>query len=303
METTNFLEKFKARTHLVANPHYYTGRSISLLALKQAIRFLFFLKTERPTKSSLIPISKLKDSGRGRSALVLGNGPSLNSLIPQEVKKYFDDIFVVNGFHNLKISDFLKPTYYCLSDPLDESEVDDPKSHEGENLRNYFNFHGNCVRILPHTWRSKTGVSSSQTVYFDDRERTIFSRNISPLKPRAYTSVTLYKALAVACHMGYDKIFILGFDNTEFNNYRGSADNECHLDETTYAEMKPDRKYSSGNFTLPFISGMAGRMQSYALLFGDLLLFAKYPIFNLDPNSLTDAFPKIASHPTIKLPR
>ena len=284
----------------IANPHFYTGRSVVLLSLQQLLRFALFLKTERPPKRVIREMAKLANQGKGRTALVLGNGPSLDKLIPEQATSHFQDIFVVNGFHNLRISEQLAPSFYCLSDPLDESEIDNQQSEEGNNLRKYLQQNLGCTRLLPHTWSSKIDSAQNKTMYFDDRERTLFSRNIKPIKPRAYSSVTLYKALAIACYMGYEQIFILGFDNTEFYNYVGRLDNKIGLEEVTYATLKNQRKYSSGSFALPFVSGMSGRMQSYAHLFGDLLLFSEYPILNLDPKSLTDVFPKIENHPAIK---
>ena len=129
--------------------------------------------------------------------------------------------------------------------------------------------------------------------------RTFFSRNILPIKPRGYTSVTLYKALSVACYMGYSEIYVLGLDNTEFYSYYGNLNNTLGVNAATYAKKKIDALDSSNTSPSPFVSGIAGRMQSYAHLFGDLRLFSKHKIFNLDANSLTDAFMKIESHPCV----
>ncbi len=285
----------------LANPHFYTKRSVMLLLLQQFFRFILFLRTDKPPKVAIQEMAKLANKGKGKTALVLGNGPSLNRLIPKQAIQFFDDIFVVNGFHNLRISEEISPSFYCLSDPLDALEIDDEGSKEGNNLREYFKQNIDCVCLLPYSWISTAENLPNKSLYFDDRERTFFSRNISPLKPRAYSSVTLYKALAVACFMGYKKIYILGFDNTEFHNYIGRLDNESAFEHKTYATLKNEREYYSGNLTLPFVSGLAGRMQSYAHLFGDLFMFSKYPIINLDPHSLTDAFPKIATHPAIAI--
>lgn len=279
--------------------HAYTGRSIILLALQRMVRFAFYFRTPRPSRHSMQEMAKYRGNGAGKIALVLGNGPSLQKLIPSQVRENFDDIFIVNGFHNLQIAEHINPSFYCLSDPFDNSELNDEKSPEGVLLSRYFKENLNCIRLLPHTWEFESHSIPNQTLYFDDREQTIFSRNISPLKPRAYTSVTLYKALAVACFMGYKEIFILGFDNTEFLGYCGRPDNLTDFKETIYAPLKEGRIYSRGNELFPFNFGMAGRMQSYAHLFGDLDFFKDYPIQNLDPSSLTDAFPKILHHPAV----
>jgi hypothetical protein len=48
-----------------------------------------------------------------------------------------------------------------------------------------------------------------------------------------------------------------------------------------------------------FKYGMAGRMESYALLFGDLFKFDRTKFIMLDKNSLIDAFEKLETHPMI----
>lgn len=282
----------------VGHPHFYSGRSATLQALHRIVRFVLFLRDQKPSKLALQELSKFQFYGKGKSALVLGNGPSLGKLIPDNYSDYFDEIFVVNGFHNLEVSEQIKPTFYCLSDPIHQSELDGEKSQEGVRLYKYLSENPNCIRLLPHSWKSKDLTLPNVTLYFDDREQSLFSKNISPLRPRAFGSVTLYKALAVACFMEFDEIFILGFDNTEFLGYRGNLNNETEFEETVYAPIKRGRTYT-GKYVQPFAYGMAGRMQSYAHLFGDLTLFRSCPIKNLDPNSLTDTFRKIPSHPAI----
>ena len=46
-----------------------------------------------------------------------------------------------------------------------------------------------------------------------DEEIRIFG-NTSPVFPRGYVSMTLFKALALALFIDYDSIFVLGMDNT-----------------------------------------------------------------------------------------
>ena len=104
----------------------------------------------------------------------------------------------------------------------------------------------------------------------------------------------------MAVFMGYDKIYLLGFDNSNFLNYRGRPDNLMQDLGGATAERKFEKKSSFiGEYEKEFTSGMAGRMQSYAHLFGDLQKFDNEKIFNLDPYSLTDAFPKILNHPLV----
>jgi hypothetical protein len=295
------IELMRQKVLVIANPHFYTKRSLLLLLLQKSFRYILFLRDEKPSKDIIQQTAKLAKSGKGKTALVLGNGPSLDRLIPSQANLYFDDIFVVNGFFDLRISKDLTPSYYCLSDPISLKELSDLDRNGGNRFREYLHQNADCVLLLPHTWISKDLNLPNKTVYFDDRERTFFSHSITPLKPRSYTSVTLYKALAFACYMEYENVYILGFDNTEFYSYVGGLNNKVTNSGMTYATRKNQIKNLNENFDLPlFVSGMAGRMQSYAHLFGDLLSFSENPIINLDSSSLTDAFPKISEHPSIK---
>lgn len=293
------MSRFKSTLYTIASPHYYSGRSVTKLTLHRALEYLAYLRTEKPSPAALEEMKRLAGSGKGKVALVLGNGPSLNKLNTAAVANYCDDIYVVNGFFNLQMGQLVRPTHYCLSDPSYFYPKDDAHTLRIEELKNFIE-KSNSVLVLPHTLATKGAFPNSKTLFFDDREKTLFSKNISPLRPRSYTSVTLYKALAVACHMEYDHIFILGLDNTEFYNYRGNLDNTTTMKQSAYSTTKEGVSYGEFDIHGLFVSGMAGRMQSYAHLFGDLRVFPKDKITNLDQNSLVDTFPKAHMHPLIR---
>jgi hypothetical protein len=95
--------------------------------------------------------------------------------------------------------------------------------------------------------------------------------------------------------MGYDTIFILGLDNTEFFSYRSNESNEIFLDlENFYGQNSYGKSFEGKSIKSlsGFPDGLAGRLQSYALAYGDLRLFDKFKIINLDPNSLITNFSK-----------
>jgi hypothetical protein len=291
----------------LSSSHYYTGRSSTLSLINNLLRFFMYLRSPKPHKSTLIATRIKRDSEKGKRALVLGNGPSLDKLIPENLSEYFDSVFVVNGFYQLKISDRIKPTFYCLSDPLDLIGLLDEASEFSVNFKNFMSKNEGCIGLLPHHFGKALDHFFSEVIRFDDRERTLFFRSIKLTKPRGYTSVTTYKSLAAACYLGFSEIYILGIDNTEFKDYVGNPTNVLTFKDTTYAQSKSGKMRSLRNtikIDTIYVSGMAGRMQSYARLFGDLRLFSRYPVFNLDPYSLVDAFPKIENHPAIdnKLP-
>jgi len=281
----------------LSSPHYYHGTSVLSLIAHNMVQKVGFFRRRGPSKQLLTPTKHMKNSKTGKTALVLGSGPSLSQLNASIAREYFDDVFVVNNYYLLNISKELTPDYYCLSDPNYFVKDKTNAVHQDHDLIKYMK-DNDIVLLLSHFYRKFTGYTTLKTLFFDDREWRTRRARISPLKPRSYSSITLYKAIAMACFFGYDEIYVLGLDNTEFKSYVGSVDNKIYVNNGTH--------YASSTTPLAvtstpegYSSGIAGRMQSYALHFGDLHFFKKYKILNLDSLSLIDAFKKIEEHPVL----
>jgi hypothetical protein len=287
---------------IIASPHYYHGRSVAKLAIHNALQLISFFRTPAPKRGQLETTRALKNSKNGKIALILGSGPSLNNLNIDVLNDHIDDIFVINSFNQLEVAMSVKPAFYGLSDPAHFGMLSNEQDAELNSILNYVRT-CNATLILPHTVYLAKVFTGFDRIFFDDRERTFLNKNIGPLKPRSYGSTTLYKMLAMATFMGYEEIYVLGLDNTNFLNYRGRPDNLMQDIGGATASRKVETKSTFiGEYEKEFTSGMAGRMQSYAHLFGDLHKFKKYKVINLDPYSLTDAFSKVSDHPlfTIK---
>jgi hypothetical protein len=287
----------RAYLRKTASPHYYHGRSVTKLAIHNSLELVSFFKTPRPKPEQLEGTRVLKNSKKGSVALILGSGPSLNNLNTNVLDDYVDDVFVINSFNQLEVATRIKPAFYGLSDPAHFGTLSSEQAIELNATLDYIN---DCeaTLVLPHTAFSAKVFASFNRIFFDDREKTFLNRNIGPLKPRSYGSTTIYKMLAMATFLGYAEIFVLGFDNTNFLNYRGRPDNLMQdIGGATAIRKLEIRSAFIGEYEKEFTSGMAGRMQSYAHLFGDLHKFKKFKISNLDPYSLTDAFPKVTNHP------
>jgi hypothetical protein len=281
----------------ISSPHYFYGRSVGRLLIYNLVQKLQFFRRRGPSKALLKQTKEMKDSRKGKTALILGSGPSLNTLNPDVARNYFDDIFAVNNYYLHEVSKKLIPDFYCLSDPNYFVSDKTNAIHDDNGLFEFITEH-EITLLLSHFYRKSWTDKRITTLFFDDREWRGFRSNISPLRPRSYGSFTLYKALATACYFGYDTIYVLGLDNTEFKSYIGSLDNKIYVDNlANYA--KSEVQLTSTVSPEGFSSGIAGRMQSYALQFADLFLFKKHKIINLDPKSLVDAFEKSDSHPAI----
>ena len=128
----------------LASPHYYHGRSLTKLAIHNFFQIISFLKTPRPPAESLHPTFKLKNSKRGRTALVLAGGPSLDLLNTEVVVNFVDDVFVMNGFSQLEISKRISPSFYCLSDPAHFGQLNGIKEAERNQILNYAH---SCIKF------------------------------------------------------------------------------------------------------------------------------------------------------------
>ena len=126
-----------------------------------------------------------------------------------------------------------------------------------------------------------------RVIGFVDSELRMWNKNLNPLLPRGYLSMTLYKSLALAIWFGYEKIFIIGMDNTYPRTVYCNLDNKFinHEIHAAGADFAVD------------MSGMYGTVGDgivdISLLFYDARKFTRENVINLDQYSLTDAFKKI----------
>ena len=271
------------------SPHFYPHNSPWKLLLNNIARQYSAWWAKKPRKNQLVELRALKNSKRGRKALLLGNGPSLNRLNVSEANSGNYEIWTVNEYSHLEVSHEVNPDYHVLSDP--ESFNEAFSSHTFRYLSQH-----NATLFIPFTFESKPFGNPIHAISFNDNEKIVGKKSICPLKPRSYSAVTLYKALALVHFLNYDEIYILGLDNTEFNGYRGTIDNKI-VRVGMYAAGSTVTNESPIEV---FTSGIAGRMTSYARLFGDLSMFDRKKIVNLNSESLVDVFTKVREHPLIK---
>jgi hypothetical protein len=290
----------RIRARFYASPHYYHGRSSTRLFFNNVLQLLGFFLSERPSRESLVPTSVMRNSKVGRTALVLGTGPSLNKLNVDVLNEWVDEVLVVNSFNLLSVASEISPAFYGLSDPAHFVGPDIKETVQHKDLFQYIRSSG-ATLVLPHWAFGNSSFDGFDKRYFDDRELTFFNRSITPLRPRGYGSTTVYKMLAFATFLNYDRIYILGIDNTLFYNYRGRIDNKTvDIGSVTATKLVGERSAFLEDSEAVFTSGLAGRMQSYAHLFGDLSPFPKNKIINLDNESLIDVFEKIGIHPLVE---
>jgi hypothetical protein len=272
----------------ITQQNYYFGRSLTKLFLFNLVQALLVFRRRGPSRKLLKPLRQLKGSKTGQIALVLGNGPSLNRINLEDILKHSPDVFVLNDYYMKDLAKVLKPSFYCLSDPDSFYQPERNVRHSNSSAVAYME-ENNCTLLISHLYRKVDLGTKCKSLYFNDRELSIFNRNINPLRIRGYSSLTILKSLSIAVFLGYSQIYILGVDNTEHRALIGDKNNDIWLRTDKLYE---DNASNPLNYPLHLTSGLAGKFSQYATWFND---FSKFPcdrIINLDLESIIEYFPK-----------
>lgn len=241
-----------------------------------------------PKRKSLHELKKLKNSKKGKSAFVFANGPSLANLSFEKVSKYQNegfDVFAVNSFISNQ-KNFI-PNFYVLSDPayFRRDIIETALKKRVEADLDLINKH-KITCFLPFEFDGKKNLE--KFYYFNDAECLTFNNFSNPLIPRSFFSMTAYKALLISIYLGYDKVYISGFDNDYFLGINNNEENEVSLLDKHFYVKDIDRKLIK---SIGFNSIKDVLLDSY-WLFYFLSKFSKYNIVNLDKKGLCDEFSK-----------
>lgn len=230
---------------------------------------------------------KLRGSAKKKRALIIGNGPSQGYLKKIELDKFVEtggETYCVNFWNSNKSLSSHIPTWMVFSDDYHLFG----KNFKSINLIKYLRSNPSINIIIPtHHIKLARGLKLPNKIHaIIDCELSIW-RNINPLFPRGYLSMTLYKALAWAVHLGYHSIGLIGMDNTYPRKIYNDKNN-CLCALETHAGGKDwMNNYSS------LFSNVSAYIDELARLFYHLEYFPQKNIVNLDPYSLTDRFKKV----------
>lgn len=268
-----------------------------VVKLRVLLEWLFRVLSTNPVHNIrvLTATAALKNTRAKKEALVLGNGPSVKDLnidnVLLSIVKDELDLYVVNYF---PISDFGKIIsgryVLVLSDPEHKPNSDNPRVID---LWHQIESEASISLVLPSTWAPtmKTLKLPNKVHYFNDTSLQGISRNINPLFPRGYSTLTAYKALAFALYRGYKKLYVLGIDNTMYRTLRVDEKNNLLQDSN---HIPGSQNYTGLNLSRHYPGGTSDYFHDLALVFSDLKrAFFDDRIINLDKNSMVDAFRKV----------
>lgn len=243
-----------------------------------------------PLRNDFERTKKINNTKKGRKCFVFANGPSMNLVDIDKIKKCQMSGFDVIGINNQIVSEMANtiiPNYYVLSDPITFGMNDETTPFSAritaEKVITKLNKLNIPVFIPAHF--SNLELFNEYYIFNDFGNR--FSRNINITKPRGYIELTGYKAIAIACHLGYQEIYICGFDNDYFKTISVDEDNNIyHMDRHYYDDgVKCIAPCNSGK-------GLGNLLWDHHRRFKDFELFSRHNIINLDKNGLVDVFTK-----------
>ncbi|NKQ39706.1 MAG: hypothetical protein HF967_09635, partial [Methanosarcinales archaeon] len=221
---------------------------------------------------------------------VFANGPSINLLDLKKIEKYQKygfDVICVNSYILSDMAKTVVPNYYVLSDPLsfNISKNAIPSDYTSMNKKQIDSLDKlNIPVFIPAQFFNLCKIKH-QYIFNDFENR--FIGNIDPTKPRGYVSMTAYKSLAIACYLGYDTIYICGFDSDYFKSICVDENNNIYYIDKHYDDDGVNRRVTPNAG-----KGLGNLLWEHHFLFKNMELFSDYNIIHLDKNSLVDAFSK-----------
>ena len=286
-----------------SSPHTHPGHSVwRLVMVKLRVVAMFVIRRLTQgggRRHALEGMGHLAGTAKSKTVVVVGSGPSAESLNPKAVAAAQKTgnlvVIATNHFLASALAKTITPDFLVWSD-----DGFHPKRHSDNRERwALVRQYPTITLVMPWTWKkhvSNTGVSNP-VAFFDDDSLETWSRNISPLKPRGYQGTTGAKALALAVHLGSRDIQVIGVDLSYITNVTVGADNSITRHPTHISGTDSGHQDLTGYTLL----GMADLLYSTANHFRAFHThFSGKNITNLDKNSLVDAFPKISDSPLIK---
>lgn len=251
------------------------------------------LRSATYIRDALLRLGSLTGSAIGRRAVIAANGHSTSTLDSQKVAYEISnglDFFALNSFFDSKLASEITPTHFVLSDGAHHPDVG---SNSSSRVWKKLGDSPGVQLIVPHHWYPSIRDKCPDAIFFNDLGLEGWTRNISPIWPRGYGSLTAYKALAVALHLGYSEIFVIGFDNSGYQNYTVGANGEMLYGGNThfYSSDTPQQDRSG-----EFPQGFPDVLFDYSIAMLDLdRFFLDSRIVNLDPSSNSRTIRKFAN--------
>jgi len=279
------------------SPHHSLNFSFKkLLKIKVGVGISYIvnkLLVERGSRNALQGTKASMGIFQGKTAIIVANGPSSNQVNWNAVKLERDlgncSLFLIN--HSLNSIDMLErgADFLVLSDPGSH-----PISNDSRTLNLWANIASlpELRLITPVSWHLQIGdlrCLTLECLHFSDLSLESLSTSTSPLKARGYPSLTAYKAMAFAKHLGFSTLLIAGVDNSMFRTIQVDSANSIIQASNHFVE-----NYGPVvDISTLYPNGIADYFAELSEMFLSLRRsFSDTEIYNLGLRSEVDAFPK-----------
>lgn len=221
---------------------------------------------------------KFKNIHNGSRCVILGTGPSLNSLTKSQIENLKNEVtFGVNSFYKAKIADYLNPTYYALFDNLYWGA----EKHFFKDILNKFSLSKPIFLTDYRAYKivEELGIEL-ETMFIYNKKYPINRIDSKPTGNMYIGQNVISTTILIAINMGFKEIYLLGCD---YNSFATINAEHCYNDED-------EKDYNTEN--------LAFYLKFYALTTRIHYLIAKYAtrkkvkIVNITSGSLLDAYPK-----------
>lgn len=210
------------------HPYYFNLKFVAKKIIRD-IAVWFLSKNKYSEKSRRLQEFWKKSRHRKKNiAVVLLSGSSAteDSLESLLQFRHVFDLFVVNNYYKLDISDRLIPDFYVLSDSKLVNKKDAQHLKKMKSIKKYVM--GKKTQIfapLEREWESSlTGISH---LPFNNNE-SLFC-GVCPTEPRGYPSNTGFVSISLANASGYQAIYVIGFDYDFFKSIELGSNNNVML--------------------------------------------------------------------------
>ena len=286
-------------------PEYQAVPEIRLMfVIKQKLRLIIlyysatlFMKDE--TRSRLAKTNYLKNSKKGRPALLVASGPSADKVL-SKIESSYDfkdkiDIAVVNSFFGSTYAERIIPNYYFLADPMYWEEKD-KKDTKIQNLLEYLKSNPSVKPVIPFLFEDI--IHDRENFYFNNLTFYRKRKKLSAVKANLLPSSVAFYAISFLYFLGYEPIYICGLDVSYNRSMKIDDLNEMKLDlKSNYWQFNSENTLlgqGETNFTSQDLNpiNMSQALNTESIFLRDLKHYSELGLVNVSGDSTNDALPR-----------
>jgi hypothetical protein len=274
--------------------HRYRGLSLRRLSSVRATVLANFLldraRFSRVHGKDMSLLRSMRDSRAGVECLIVGGGPSSKHLCSEKLRQGQQagvEVWAFNMYSDSALALQVVPDMYVLSDPAFFAPREELRA-EIARVWHYVAKHG-IPYIVPTGRDGHT--DQPPACRFNSMSLIGWSKNIDPTRPQGYSNMVAMSSLAMALYLGFDRIFLSGFDNSMFRKVYRDRDGILRYGADTH--HYPTRHLDVVGATVDgnvYADGVPAYFEAIGRIFWEYRLFQNDRIVNLDQRSLVDAF-------------